>query len=97
MGEPRIKDNISRNRDALRTSSELFECPAMSAQPLKRKRTDDRLLRMSSLCVAGGDENQTAIPGLISSCTKFYRVYAISINAYGRSDGAHRGVVQSQD
>jgi hypothetical protein len=50
-----------------------------------------------ALCVAGGNENQTAMPRLISSCTKFYRVYAISINAYGRSDGAHRGVVQSQD
>jgi hypothetical protein len=35
MGEPRIKDNISWNRDALRTSFELFECPDMSAQSSK--------------------------------------------------------------
>ena len=50
-----------------------------------------------ALCVAGGNEYQTAMPGLISSCTEFYRVYAISLNSYSRSDGAHRGVVQSQD
>jgi hypothetical protein len=97
MGEPRIKDNISWNRDVLRTSFELFECPDMSAQALKQKRTDDRLLLMSSSVRGGGNENQTAMPRLISSCTKFYRVYAISLNAYGRSDGAHLGVVQSQD
>ena len=54
MGEPRIKDNISWNRDALRTSFELFECPDMSAQALKRKRTDGRLLRMSSSVRGGG-------------------------------------------